>query len=273
MEGMVVMLDPQTLDSAEEAQARERRLDEKKEKLRLRAERGEISPEQLARWEYELEIDETTDRPIMIFAGEGKFIARTDPPAVRLDFDDGEVHLLEAPREVKAPAIARPIRTSALPEEESPLAAAAVPKEVERDYLILKFGKLSKTWELNEIDLRKDLRAWTVPELRRVVNDPEARDKKRNEARAVILQRYSISLQSLVMAFIGIPLAIRVRPTGKSVGALLAFGLILVYHWLMRTGFSVVDSGHLALGTLVTFSPNFLYAAIGAVLWWRVINR
>ena len=106
-----------------------------------------------------------------------------------------------------------------------------------------------------------------------MVNDPEARDKKRNEARAVILQRYSISLQSLVMAFIGIPLAIRVRPTGKSVGALLAFGLILVYHWLMRTGFSVVDSGHLALGTLVTFSPNLLYAAIGAVLWWRVINR
>jgi lipopolysaccharide export LptBFGC system permease protein LptF len=145
--------------------------------------------------------------------------------------------------------------------------------ETERDYAVVSFGKLSKSETVGDSEDLTEGRAQTTPDLLAVSRDEDAKDRDRGRALATVLERYAGSLQCLVLAFIGLPLAVWIRPSGKSIGVVFAFALILVYYLMMRTGKSMIENDpDGTLGRYMIFSPVLLFLAAGAVLWRRMIR-
>jgi lipopolysaccharide export system permease protein len=89
---------------------------------------------------------------------------------------------------------------------------------------------------------------------------------------AELHQRRSIALACLAFVLLGVPLAIRVRPTGKAIAFSIAFGLILFYYGMLKWGVSLSQSGS-ALGAFVIFLPNFLVGGVGVLLFIRTVRR
>jgi lipopolysaccharide export LptBFGC system permease protein LptF len=74
-----------------------------------------------------------------------------------------------------------------------------------------------------------------------------------------------------VFMLVGIPLAIWIRPSGKSWSILIAIALMLIYYLILNMGLSMVKGG-VPLGSLVAFSPNLLFGVLGAGLWWQTLR-
>jgi lipopolysaccharide export system permease protein len=113
---------------------------------------------------------------------------------------------------------------------------------------------------------QKKNKEMTVPEL--VANIERKRDispKAVNESRVALLQRFSNHLACLALILIGMPLAVYIRPSGKSAGFAISFGLLFVYYLLMKWGASLGEVNH-PLTTFAIFSPNILLGSIGCVL-------
>ena len=76
----------------------------------------------------------------------------------------------------------------------------------------------------------------------------------------------------ITVALIGIPLAILVRPSGKSVGIGVAFVLIVLYYCGMTYGALLTRNG-LAIGPFLMFLPNVLLTILGVVMLHRSVHR
>lgn len=263
MTGVTVMLDRGAFESEEEMKKRDTRRNFLLLALQRQFNRGDITADQLALEEESIKVDEA-ENPIMIFARRASFSADPENGMVHLILEDGSIHLHDAARDQSSAS------TSTRGSEGT--AAAGEGSAQGREYCVVQFGKLSKAEPILRMDAVGPRRVQTVPQLKLQMQDENLKLRNRRGAHAIILERYSLALQSLVFAFIGLPLAIWIRPTGKSVGVLLAFGLILVYYWLMGTGGPMVESGH-PLGGWVIFSPNIVFGAAGAFLWWRALRK
>jgi len=113
---------------------------------------------------------------------------------------------------------------------------------------------------------QKKNKEMTVPEL--VVNIERNRDISQravNESRVALLQRFSNPLACLALILIGMPLAVYIRPSGKSAGFAISFGLLFVYYLLMKWSASLGEVNH-PLTTFAIFSPNILLGSIGCIL-------
>jgi lipopolysaccharide export system permease protein len=113
---------------------------------------------------------------------------------------------------------------------------------------------------------QKKNKEMTVPEL--IANIKRNRDVSRkivNESRVALLQRFSNPLACLALILIGMPLAVYIRPSGKSAGFAISFGLLFVYYLLMKWGASLGEVNH-PLTSFAIFSPNILLGSIGCVL-------
>lgn len=136
---------------------------------------------------------------------------------------------------------------------------------------ILFFGELERVFNpvmdrMEEGVYEKKNREMTVPEL--IVNIRENQDtyiKRANKSRVALLQCFSNPLACLAFILIGMPLAIYIRPSGKSVGFAVSFGLLFFYYLLMKWGSSLGEVGH-PLAPLAIFSPNILLGSIGCIL-------
>lgn len=263
MEGVTVMVDRRSFESEADEKKRKAEHREQMRDMENRRLEGKATEAEVERFEYELKLQEKNESPIMIFARQAAFGIDIERSLVELNLYEGSIHIIDSPPEQAPPDPEAP------GEAEGEAAAAGPPI---RDYAMLQFGKFSKREAIGGADLKRNRRVQTIPDLAEQVRDTDEKDKYRNRALGTILERFSQSFACLVMAIIGIPIAVWVRPTGKSIGVVLAFALILVYHWLMRSGFTLVESGN-SFGPFMIFFPNLLFAAIGAVLWWRVILR
>jgi len=113
---------------------------------------------------------------------------------------------------------------------------------------------------------RKKNREMTVPELMDSIRKRDSvSPRKANKARVALIQRFSNPLACLTFILIGMPLAIYIRPSGKSVGFAVSFGLLFLYYLLMKWGSSLGEVGH-PLAPLAIFSPNILLGSIGCIL-------
>ncbi|MBN1868244.1 LptF/LptG family permease [Candidatus Sumerlaeota bacterium] len=90
--------------------------------------------------------------------------------------------------------------------------------------------------------------------------------------RGEMWQRYSISLACIAFVLIGVPLAVYIRPSGKSIGISIAFLLIMAYYGVWHYGAQLVRGG-VWFGPTVVFLPNVLLTIIGAVMLHRTVHR
>lgn len=139
----------------------------------------------------------------------------------------------------------------------------------DRDFLSARFKEMHKLL-LEDPKIKKRHKTRTSKELRAFMAD-EDMERHRGVAHKEYVQRQAVSLAFFAFALIGIPLAIWVRPSGKSWGILLAIGLMLIYYVLMQWGLSLVEDEQ-AFGVAVAFLPNILFSVIGAFLWWQMLR-
>lgn len=260
----VTLLIDQDAVKEDEREARLKALYKQEEK-RLKAlfEEGGITREAMDRQLYDLKVAYKKQNPVLIFAEGASFDADPAKGEVKLDLYGGSMHVLDS----------EPDHDEETAAEESPEAAQGegAPNPNDRQYVVLSFGRMRKTQYLGGIESAESRRTQTIPELMTAMKDPLVRERDRLRAKATILERLSGSLQCFVLAFIGLPLAVSVRPSGKSVGVVLAFGLILLYQWMLRTGYSMIESEH-ALGIPAIFLPNLLFVGAGLFLWRRSLR-
>jgi lipopolysaccharide export system permease protein len=189
----------------------------------------------------------------LVFARTGQItIPRPDPGAgeapdseITLTLEDGSVHLLETER-------------------------------AGNEYVVISFDRAQRRM-YEETRLDKQHHTIGTAQLVQRIAEEVALDLPGREGdtigtlRKELWQRRSIWLASFVFSLVGIPLAIWVRPSGKSWGILIAIGLMLVYYVFLQMGLSMVQNSQPA-GVAVTLMPNALYGLIGALLWWHTLR-
>lgn len=84
--------------------------------------------------------------------------------------------------------------------------------------------------------------------------------------------RTAFPIACLAFAMMAIPLAIFIRPTGKSIGVAVAFGLVMAYYWMIQWGESIAKSGD-RMGHAIIFMPNVLMICLGAYLLRRAVRQ
>ena len=144
-----------------------------------------------------------------------------------------------------------------------------LPDSAKRDYTVIRFEQLDKQFSLSTAIKKRD-HTRSFAELREIIHSTKGSDR-RGTARRELIGRYTMAPAFFVFALVGIPLAIWVRPSGKSWGILLAIGLMLVYFVLKEIGTTMVEKES-SMGLLVAFAPNILYTILGAGLWIHTLR-
>ena len=144
------------------------------------------------------------------------------------------------------------------------------PEEGKEDYVVSHFDKFEKRLQRN-IKLDKDVKIHTNHELREIVKNEDRGDKTRRSAHRVLIERFSMPWATFVFVLMGIPLAIWIRPSGKSWGIMIAFLMMLAYYVLAQIGLSMIKSGN-PIGVGMAFLPDVLFLLVGLTLWWHTLR-
>ena len=186
---------------------------------------------------------EKKEKETLLTARRGRIIPDPDSRMIRIQLYDGSFHPL-------------------------------VKDEPERNNVIF-FKELTRIinpsiHRLEEGVYQKKDKEMTIPELIVNIRENEKRndEEEANESRVALYQRFSNPLACLSFILIAMPLAIYIRPSGKSVGFAVSFGLLFFYYLLMKWGASLGEVGH-PLGPLAIFSPNIVLGIIGCILIYR----
>ncbi|MCD6385096.1 LptF/LptG family permease [Candidatus Sumerlaeota bacterium] len=155
-------------------------------------------------------------------------------------------------------------------------------EEDKPEEMIIQFAELHRTLypELSRFKgghYQKRPREMTLSELMEGMQkyrmSERKKDKKRlGKLRQEFFQRLSIPLSCIAFVLIGIPLALIVRPSGKSAGFALSFALLFIYFVLLKWGSALVETGY-SYSWLAVFSPNILLGLIGGVMIYLVVRK
>lgn len=140
----------------------------------------------------------------------------------------------------------------------------------DREYTTIWFKSLEKRLVITET-VKGSEKTMTHAELKALINqaaasDQESLDKHAARAKATIIERLSFSLANFIFLLVGIPLAIWMRPSGKSWGIIFAIALMLIYYVLMKMGLTVVEARK-PYGELIAYTPSILFILLSVVLW------
>jgi lipopolysaccharide export system permease protein len=177
-------------------------------------------------------------RPFLIFAQSGRFVFDGERMAIRLELEDGDVHL-EAPDRDQHQRIAFERFEYAIE------AAAVLGRDRDRPRE-MSFAELTRRVE------QADLGAL-----------PRAAGRDPNEFRAQYHRRLALPFAPILFAALGVPLGLRRSRGARSWGVLVCAGLAAVYYTLLTFGEFLGESGRAPAG-LALWIPNavFLLAAI-----------
>jgi lipopolysaccharide export system permease protein len=144
-------------------------------------------------------------------------------------------------------------------------------------YLIAEFAEMRWQVRMSDGPLAPEAMpdrpaAVTTPQLKQAIEHGNLSRDERGSLRAELQQRRSIPLACLAFALLGVPLAIRVRPTGKAVAFSIAFGLIFFYYVMLKWGVTLCQNGS-AFGVFVIFLPNVLVGGMGIILFYRALRQ
>jgi lipopolysaccharide export system permease protein len=142
-----------------------------------------------------------------------------------------------------------------------------------QQYFTFYFPRFKKVFVFSSLleSLSKDLQTRSNRELRAIRMESDTRPARAYLALSELVRRFTLSLASFVFALVGIPLAIWVRPSGKSFGIVIALVLMLGYYVLMQTGLTLIMRND-ALGFWVAIAPNLILLLLGGLLWRQALR-
>lgn len=277
MRGVTLLLDREGFQTRTERKQDEAELERKQDELVAEFERGAITQAELDQRQYELELGSTMESPISILASRAAFRADLDRGLIGLQLMDGSLHIMRPAESERgaSPGGAPAIEVGAADAPTSAsiaLGEGGSPPRGADQYLRMRFGEIMMAESFDASSQRRKKRTvMTVPELE-LMHETDADLTDRRAARAEILRRFSISLSTLALAFIGLPLAVWMRPSGKSVGLFLAAALILVYNQILTYGVALAEESDSVWAQVSVFAPNIAFGLIGLGLWWRAMR-
>ena len=192
------------------------------------------------------------DRPYRIFASHGRFLFDAETAEIQLDLEHGDVHLDPSPDD---------------------------PRRYER----IRFDQFS--YRLNVAHL-VGMDWWpvrpkqmTVPELERVLERAAQGDALREldqrdpiEYALEIHRRRALPFASLLLAAVGIPIALASEHRGRNAGLLLVMGSAFAYFALGTLVESLASVSWIGAG-VATWLPNLVYAGLAVALILRGRRR
>ncbi|MGH9397888.1 MAG: LPS export ABC transporter permease LptG [Terriglobia bacterium] len=107
--------------------------------------------------------------------------------------------------------------------------------------------------------------AQTLPQLIRYVRDP----RYRRDGLVELNYRLALPLASLALVWVGVPLMLYTRRSGKATGAMLAIGLVFIYYVIMATGRGLALEGRLN-PEVGLWAANVAFAIAGFVIVLRL---
>lgn len=109
-------------------------------------------------------------------------------------------------------------------------------------------------------------------ELRSIIANRQAAGESAFEERVELARRYSVPFACLVFALLGVPLGLQPVRAVRSRGLAVSLAVFLVYYLLLSGAEALGERGRVPIG-LALWTPNVLFALIGAGLFFRSANE
>jgi LPS export ABC transporter permease LptF len=189
------------------------------------------------------------ERPFLIFAEQGRFVFDDATESIRIELENGEIHLEprsmdpDRYRQVEFERLAYGFDVGRLV---SGAAAQVRPREMDLSELRASIALLRSGGKKPQ-NLRED--------------DPV-------EYELQLHRRFAIPVAPILFALIAVPLGLRRVGATRSWGGLIALVIVFLYYSLMTFGQFLAREDWVGPATAL-WLPNASIAAVSAVLWWR----
>lgn len=169
-------------------------------------------------------------RPMTIFARQGALTGGTGQQALRLSLAEGSIH------------------------------AAGKGDE----YRLVRFGEyiMSVGGEGGAAGISRNELDMAVDELQSQIGNPATAPGTRLKMLSELHSRFAFPFASLVFAFIGVPLGIQNRRSGKSAGFSISIGILLAYYLMLSLVRTLAEKGGVP-PAIALWLPNMVFLAIG----------
>lgn len=177
-----------------------------------------------------------SNQPSTIAAEEGRLLSDPDHGRVVLELRNGTIHKLMAGKE---------------------------------RYQVLHFRRHQLALNLSEIpgagQIKKGVKQMTASELRRLADEHPPGNREGTIALVEYYKKFSLPVAALLLGFVGAPLGMVNRRSGRSGGFVMSTVVVLFYYLLYTTGEGLGDEGRIP-ALVAMWMPNAAIALLAAYL-------
>ena len=190
----------------------------------------------------------------VIFADRGMLIRSTTSPKVWLRLSKGTVHTVSESEKASNKKIGA--------NDGSPLSI--------NNYQIVRFENHDLNFDLTKSigktkALRRSLRSFPLHELKNKLKEHEPGTSRYNAALVELHKKFAAPITCLILAFLGAPLGVQNRRSGRHGGFALSLGVLILYYLLVTFTEGMAESGQISAAAAV-WSPNVLLALLAAYM-------
>ena len=190
----------------------------------------------------------------VIFADRGMLIKSATSAKVWLRLTRGTVHTISEPEQVSS------MKTGAH-DGSSPS---------RNNYQIARFGNYDLNFDLTKTigktkALRRSLRSFPLHELRNKLMEHEPGTSRYNAILVELYKKFAVPFTCLILAFLGAPLGVQNRRSGRHGGFSLSLGVLILYYLLVTFAEGMAENGQISVAVAV-WSPNVLLALLAGYL-------
>lgn len=190
----------------------------------------------------------------VIFADRGMLVKSQSSPRVWLRLVRGTVHTVSDPEKSAGGKIGA--------NDDSSLSG--------NNYQIARFENHDLNFDLTKTigktkALRRSLRSFPLDELRNKLEDHEPGTSRYYAILVELYKKFAAPFTCLILAFLGAPLGVRNRRSGRHGGFALSLGVLILYYLLVTFAEGMAESGQINAAVAV-WSPNVLLALLAGYL-------
>ena len=190
----------------------------------------------------------------VIFADRGMLFKSSSSPKVWLRLVRGTIHTVSEPEKVSSNKIGAP--------DGSSLSG--------NNYQIARFENHDLNFDLTKTigktkALRTSLRSFPLHELRNKLRENEPGTSRYNAILVELHKKFAAPFTCLILAFLGAPLGVQNRRSGRHGGFALSLGVLILYYLLVTFTEGVAESGQISAAVAV-WSPNVILTLLAGYL-------
>ena len=200
----------------------------------------------------------------VIFAEQGVLVNDSVSRRLILHLSEGTLHKFGAEPDKK-------------PGQAHPPKPPATPSAHDNPYQVLRFSTYDLNMDLTQTiqetrAFRTNLRAQPIAELRKQLDTAKPGTNKYNAVLVELHKKFATPLACLILAFLGAPLGVQNRRSGRHGGFALSLAVLLMYYLLATFSEGMGESGVIP-PALAAWGPNALLLALAAWAARRVVRR